>query len=171
MRDIITSSRDLLSFDNFLRRVTYLCLGDVVYTGATRMMLDYFRAIGFPCPELENPLMYYRKYKFAGLFLSTSLCVKYFLASLLQSIYVSVCLSTVDRRSRERFIESNNQIASLVEKFKIEGAAYRKFAGLNSQPELAGGDVDQHQKIPLTAYGRPGTFSVFTNLVKCVLYR
>ena len=25
------------------------------------MMLDYFRAIGFPCPELENPLMYYRK--------------------------------------------------------------------------------------------------------------
>ena len=45
----------------FLDRVTYLCLGDVVYTGATRMMLDYFRAIGFPCPELENPLMYYRK--------------------------------------------------------------------------------------------------------------
>ena len=27
----------------FLDRVTYLCLGDVVYTGATRMMLDYFR--------------------------------------------------------------------------------------------------------------------------------
>ena len=46
----------------FLDRVTYLCLGDVVYTGATRMMLDYFRAIGFPCPELENPLMYYRKF-------------------------------------------------------------------------------------------------------------
>ena len=38
-------------------QVTYLCLGDVVYTGATRMMLDYFRSIGFPCPELENPLM------------------------------------------------------------------------------------------------------------------
>ena len=47
----------------FLDRVTYLCLGDVVYTGATRMMLDYFRAIGFPCPELENPLMYYRKFR------------------------------------------------------------------------------------------------------------
>ena len=46
----------------FLDRVTYLCLGDVVYTGATRMMLDYFRSIGFPCPELENPLMYYCKY-------------------------------------------------------------------------------------------------------------
>ena len=45
----------------FLDRVTYLCLGDVVYTGATRMMLDYFRSIGFPCPELENPLMYYCK--------------------------------------------------------------------------------------------------------------
>nr|CAD7578958.1 unnamed protein product [Timema californicum] len=43
----------------FLDRVTYLCLGDVVYTGATRLMLHYFRSIGFPCPELENPLMYY----------------------------------------------------------------------------------------------------------------
>ena len=47
----------------FLDRVTYLCLGDVVYTGATRMMLDYFRSIGFPCPELENPLMYYREFQ------------------------------------------------------------------------------------------------------------
>ena len=45
----------------FLDRVTYLCLGDVVYTGSTRMMMDYFRSIGFPCPELENPLMYYCK--------------------------------------------------------------------------------------------------------------
>ena len=31
----------------FLDRVTYLCLGDVVYTGATRMMLDYFRCVCF----------------------------------------------------------------------------------------------------------------------------
>jgi len=31
----------------FLDRVTYLCLGDIVYTGATRMMLDYFRNLGF----------------------------------------------------------------------------------------------------------------------------
>lgn len=45
----------------FLDRVTYLCLGEVVYTGATQFMLDYFRNIGFPCPEYENPLMYYRK--------------------------------------------------------------------------------------------------------------
>ena len=76
-----------------------------------------------------------------------------------------VCLSTVDRRSRERFIESNNQIASLVEKFKIEGAAYRKFAGLNSHHQDVD-NTDQHQKIPLTAYGRPGTFSIFTNIIK-----
>lgn len=34
----------------FLDRVTYLCLGDVVYSGSTRMMMDYFRSIGFPCP-------------------------------------------------------------------------------------------------------------------------
>lgn len=45
----------------FLDRVTFLCLGDVVYTGSTRMMMEYFSSIGFPCPELENPLMYYCK--------------------------------------------------------------------------------------------------------------
>ena len=31
--------------------------------GSTRMLLDYFGSISFPCPELENPLMYYCKYK------------------------------------------------------------------------------------------------------------
>lgn len=46
----------------FLDRVVYLCLGDVVYAGPTRSLLDYFGSIGFPCPQLENPLMYYCKY-------------------------------------------------------------------------------------------------------------
>ncbi|KAB7497360.1 ATP-binding cassette sub-family G member 5, partial [Armadillidium nasatum] len=86
-------------------RATYLCLGDVVYTGSTRLMLDYFRSIGFPCPELENPLMYY------------------------------LCLSTVDRRSRDRFIDSNNQIAALVERFRGEGGPFRKYAGPTSDVE------------------------------------
>ena len=40
-------------------------------------------------------------------------------------LIITVCLSTVDRRSRERFIESNNQISALVEKFKVEGGPYR----------------------------------------------
>lgn len=64
----------------FLDRVTYLCLGDVVYTGATRMMLDYFRAIGFPCPELENPLMYYCKFFMLQIhiFIDKSLLLRYF---------------------------------------------------------------------------------------------
>jgi len=52
-----------------------------------------------------------------------------------------------------------------VEKFKIEGAAYRKFAGLNNHHQDVD-NADQHQKIPLTAYGRPGTFSIFTNIIK-----
>ena len=77
-------------------------------------------------------------------------------------IFISVCLSTVDRRSRERFIESNNQIASLVEKFKLEGGAYRKYVG--PPPEME--NVETHQKIPLTAYGRPGTFSVLLTLIR-----
>lgn len=45
----------------FVSRVALLCLGAVVYSGPTRSMLDYFTYIGFPCPELENPLMYYCK--------------------------------------------------------------------------------------------------------------
>ena len=75
-----------------------------------------------------------------------------------------VCLSTVDRRSRERFIESNNQIASLVEKFKLEGGAYRKYVGTNANEE----NIEQHQKIPLTAYGRPGMTSVLFTLIRYV---
>jgi len=129
---MITMEKPRSDIFPFLDRVTYLCLGDVVYTGATRMMLDYFRSIGFPCPELENPLMYY------------------------------LCLSTVDRRSRERFIESNNQISALVEKFKVEGGPYRKYAGPNIDIE----NMENHQKIPLTAYGRPGFLTVLMHLIQ-----
>ncbi|KAF7273656.1 hypothetical protein GWI33_013642, partial [Rhynchophorus ferrugineus] len=107
----------------FLDRVLYLCLGDAVYAGGTRQMLEYFDAIGFPCPQLENPLMYY------------------------------LCLSTVDRRSRERFLESNHQIAALVEKFKIEGGAYRK--GTSISPS----HVSEHPKMPLLL-GKIGSMNV-----------
>ncbi|CAH0391652.1 unnamed protein product [Bemisia tabaci] len=93
---ILTMEKPRSDVFPFLDRAAYLCLGDLVYAGPTRLMLEYFRAIGFPCPELENPLMYY------------------------------LCLSTVDRRSRERFIESNTQIITLVEKFKTGGGPYRK---------------------------------------------
>lgn len=58
----------------FLDRALFLCLGGVVYSGSTRGMLEYFHSIGFPCPQLENPLMYY------------------------------LCLSTVDRRQVSMFI-------------------------------------------------------------------
>lgn len=40
----------------------------------------------------------------------------------------AVCLSTVDRRSRERFLESNQQISVLVDKFKAEGGIFLKEA-------------------------------------------
>lgn len=58
---VLTMEKPRSDIFPFLDRVTYLCLGDVIYSGSTRMMLDYFRSIGFPCPELENPLMYYCK--------------------------------------------------------------------------------------------------------------
>ncbi|XP_060529155.1 ATP-binding cassette sub-family G member 5 [Cylas formicarius] len=120
---ILTMEKPRSDVFPFLDRVLYLCLGDVVYAGGTRQMLEYFDAIGFPCPQLENPLMYY------------------------------LCLSTVDRRSRERFLESNHQIAALVEKFKIEGGAYRKTTSINGP-----GHPSEH-KIPLLL-GRPNKMSV-----------
>ncbi|XP_061709919.1 ATP-binding cassette sub-family G member 5 [Cydia pomonella] len=114
---ILTMEKPRSDVFPFLDRVVYLCLGDVVYAGPTRNLLDYFGSIGFPCPQLENPLMYY------------------------------LCLSTVDRRSRERFIESNHQIAALVEKFKLEGQAIMQ------------GNVNEHRiinpnKMQL-GYGKP----------------
>ncbi|KFM80679.1 ATP-binding cassette sub-family G member 5, partial [Stegodyphus mimosarum] len=124
----------------FLDRVTYLSLGEVVYTGSTRMLLDYFGSIGFPCPELENPLMYY------------------------------LCLSTVDRRTRERFVESSTQISALVEKFKVEGAHYRKYY-LPVTDTLV--QKDTRYKLPLTAYGQPSSWQVLCTLISrrfCILF-
>ncbi|XP_054165493.1 ATP-binding cassette sub-family G member 5-like [Oppia nitens] len=123
---ILTMDKPRSDIFPFLDRVTYLCLGDVVYTGSTRMMMDYFRNIGFPCPELENPLMYY------------------------------LCLSTVDRRSRDRFIESSAQIAALVDKFKVEGHEYRKYMATPLQSPV---------NIPLTAYGKASSCKVMTSLI------
>ncbi|XP_026328400.1 ATP-binding cassette sub-family G member 5 [Hyposmocoma kahamanoa] len=129
---ILTMEKPRSDVFPFLERVVYLCLGDVVYAGPTRSLLDYFASIGFPCPQLENPLMYY------------------------------LCLSTVDRRSRERFIESNHQIAALVEKFKLEGQG------------LMQGHLNEHSRIinpnkMQLNYGNPGGVRIIWMLYLRVL--
>lgn len=75
--------------------------------------------------------------------------------------FTTVCLSTVDRRSRERFVESNHQISALVEKFKIEGGIYRK--GTVNHPMDHG--LGLSGKIPLLLE-KPGTFRVGWTLFK-----
>lgn len=65
---------------------------------------------------------------------------------------LSVCLSTVDRRSRERFMESNAQILDLVEKFKTDGTSYMTSPG-HSQPLKA-----------ILQPSRPSGFQVFNTL-------
>jgi hypothetical protein len=95
----------------------------------------------------------------------------------------AVCLSTVDRRSRERFIESNHQIAALVEKFKLEGGPFRRKTStitpggvqiidtgaepmqMHSMgvPAAVGGSTTPslaNNKVPLSAFGRPNAFAV-----------
>lgn len=106
----------------FLDRALFLCLGGVVYSGGTRAMLEYFHSIGFPCPQLENPLMYY------------------------------LCLSTVDRRSRDRFLESSQQIEALVDRFARE-------TPMSDAPIHTMGSG----KVPL-AYGKPGELKVWIML-------
>nr|CAH7724920.1 unnamed protein product [Callosobruchus chinensis] len=130
---ILTMEKPRSDVFPFLERVLYLCLGDVVYTGGTRQMLEYFNAIGFPCPQLENPLMYY------------------------------LCLSTVDRRSRERFMESNHQIAQLVEKFKIEGGAFRKSSNMTGPNSTINHALGHANKIPLLI-GKPSSCSTGWNI-------
>ncbi|PBC30159.1 ATP-binding cassette sub-family G member [Apis cerana cerana] len=68
-----------------------------------------------------------------------------------------MCLSTVDRRSRDRFLESNQQISVLVEKFKAEGVIYMKEA-----PQVPSNVKDTPLGIMHKGLGRgikPGCFS------------
>lgn len=76
--------------------------------------------------------------------------------------YVAVCLSTVDRRSRERFLESNQQISVLVDKFKAEGGVY-----LKDVPQGAANHKDLPGPLLFTKLGRgikPGCFSTLLAL-------
>lgn len=79
----------------------------------------------------------------------------------------AVCLSTVDRRSRERFIESNTQIIALVEKFKLEGGPYRKSSAGGASHVVLGGDSGGH-KLPYTNLGKPSGFQVGFTLYQWV---
>jgi hypothetical protein len=74
---------------------------------------------------------------------------------------LTVCLSTVDRRSRDRFLESTQQIAALVEKFKLEGGPFSH--DIASAQGGMGGDLmtgARGHKLPLCALGRPGALRV-----------
>jgi hypothetical protein len=73
----------------------------------------------------------------------------------------------VDRRSRERLLESNNQISALVEKFKIDGEPFLRSLGSSAPPMSPDADaMDLHARLPLTAYGKPGALTIFWTLVK-----
>lgn len=75
-----------------------------------------------------------------------------------------MCLSTVDRRSRERFVESNHQIAALVEKFKHEGGPYRKSSSISGANHLM--DHNMHgNKVPLLL-GRASGLSTGCNIYR-----
>ncbi|OQV15618.1 putative ATP-binding cassette sub-family G member 5 [Hypsibius exemplaris] len=127
---VITLEKPRSDIAPLLDRVTILSLGDVVYTGYTKTMADYFKRIGFPCPELENPLMYY------------------------------LCLATVDRRSKERFTESNNHVELLVQKYKYEGEPFKRYA-----PSTEGEPTTPHQPLVIAALPKPTAISNLWTLI------
>lgn len=43
-------------------------------------------------------------------------------------VFYAVCLATVDRRSKDRFTETNGHIEMLVQKYKFEGEPYKRYA-------------------------------------------
>lgn len=126
----------------FLDRALFLCLGGVVYSGGTRAMLEYFHGIGFPCPQLENPLMYY-------LCLSTvdrrQVCSMDEIGNSRFAIYTR----SVSYRSRDRFLESSQQIEALVQRFARE----------TPMPDMPMNPIGSG-KVPLS-YGKPGEIRVW----------
>ena len=73
----------------FLDKVTFMCLGSIVYSGNTHALIQAFDSAGFPCPVMENPLIYY------------------------------LCLSTADRRSKDCFFESLERIQLISKRLKL----------------------------------------------------
>lgn len=61
-------------------------------------------------------------------------------------------------------MESNHQIAALVEKFKMEGGPFRKAPTGNHPETLEVLSAGAQNKVPLSAFGHPGAFSVSATL-------
>ncbi|VDK48926.1 unnamed protein product [Anisakis simplex] len=71
-----------------MTRITILFYGQTVYSGYNKQMPYYFRQNGYPCPNNENPAVYY------------------------------LSLATTDRETSERYNETQNQAIKLIELFK-----------------------------------------------------
>ncbi|XP_014663724.1 PREDICTED: ATP-binding cassette sub-family G member 5-like [Priapulus caudatus] len=96
---VFTAHRPRSDIFPLLDRVTYLCAGEVVFTGYTKNMLEYFHSIGHPCPEFENPLDYY------------------------------LTLASLDRRTPARLIETTTKVEKLTEKFRQFGSLHQRYTG------------------------------------------
>uniref|UniRef100_A0A915B540 ABC transporter domain-containing protein n=6 Tax=Parascaris univalens TaxID=6257 RepID=A0A915B540_PARUN len=71
-----------------MTQITILFYGETLYSGYTKQMPFYFRQIGYPCPNNENPAVYY------------------------------LSLATIDRETSERYHETQQQATQLIHVFK-----------------------------------------------------
>ncbi|XP_018015931.1 uncharacterized protein LOC108672721 isoform X1 [Hyalella azteca] len=136
------------------------CAAPLMYYRECAAPLMYYRECAAPLMyyrECAAPLMYYRECAAPLMYYRECAAPLMYYRECAAPLMYYLCLSTVDRRSRDRFIDSNNQIAALVERFKVEGGPFRKYAGpIESDP--------QDHKVPLFSYGQPGVISVMLTL-------
>ncbi|GMR37142.1 hypothetical protein PMAYCL1PPCAC_07337 [Pristionchus mayeri] len=119
-----------------LNRLTILYYGEVFYSGFTKQLPAYFKQAGFTCPSNENPAVYY------------------------------LSLATVDRETSDRYKETQEQAAKLVEHFRIHSVTPRE------------GDLSSDCLLPLMPIGssvalcyleRPATLTKMNTLVRRTL--
>ncbi|CAK9295399.1 unnamed protein product [Gordionus sp. m RMFG-2023] len=85
---IMSLQRARSDLNLLIDNIIYLSRGEVVYYGPVKIVNDYFNAIGFHCPEFENPLNYY------------------------------LYLCSIDYRSTERFLETSVNLEKIIECYK-----------------------------------------------------
>ncbi|XP_014674454.1 PREDICTED: ATP-binding cassette sub-family G member 5-like [Priapulus caudatus] len=96
---LFTAHRPQSDIYPMVDKVAYLCSGEVVYTGYTKSMLEYYHKIGCPCPEFENPLDFF------------------------------LTMASLDRRTPARLLETTTNVDKLKVKFEQYETLHQPYYG------------------------------------------
>ncbi|XP_019321149.1 ATP-binding cassette sub-family G member 8 isoform X2 [Panthera pardus] len=122
--------------------VLLMTSGTTIYLGAAQHMVQYFTAIGHPCPRYSNPADFY------------------------------VDLTSIDRRSREQEVATREKAWSLAAVFREKVRGFDDFLWRAEAKELGEGTCLESQALPqdthqpLTSTELPGPVQQFTMLIR-----